>query len=192
MGLLLIQSLKITIMAKTIYIIDPTTRELLGTAESPLDPVASEQAGKLVYAEVNSDNATEIKPPEHDKAADDVRWLGAHGWQVERGGKAKRAEAQAAAATEAEAQTKVEQLKAQLAAMTETERKLHSLREEDPAGFDADEAEEAQQVREAQALERLNRHEKRREKRRADKAKENNGNGGGNNSNNKKQVNNAK
>lgn len=173
-------------MSKTIYIIDPTTRELLGTSEAPLDPVATERAGKLVFAEVNSENATEIKPPEHDKAADDVRWLGAHGWQVERGAKAKRAEAQAAAATEAAAQAKAEQLDKQLAAMTETERKLHSLREEDPEGFDAFEAEQALQTREAQALERLNRHEKHR----ADKAKENNGNS--NSSNDKKQVNNAK
>jgi hypothetical protein len=187
-------------MSKTIYIVDPTTRELLGTAEAPLDPVASEIAKKLVYAEVNSANATEIKPPEHDKAADDVRWLGTHGWQVERGAKAKRAEAQAAAATEAEAQAKAEQLKAQLAAMTDTERKLHSIRAEDPAAFDAFEAEQAVQTREAQAIERLNRHEKHREKLRADKAKEKNGNGNasGNNSNNsnnsndKKQVSNAK
>lgn len=182
-------------MSKTIYIIDPTTRELLGTSEAPLDPVATERAGKLVYAEVNSDNATEIKPPEHDKAADDVRWLGAQGWQLDRGAKAKRVEAEATAASEAEAQTKAEQLKAQLAAMTDTERKLHSLREEDPEGFDAFEAEQALQTREAQALERFNRHEKRR----ADKAKENNGNGSGNNnsnnsndSNDKKQVSNAK
>jgi hypothetical protein len=172
-------------MSKTIYIIDPTTRELIGTAEAPLDPVASERAGKLVYAEVNSDNATEIKPPEHDKNTDDVRWLGGLGWQLERGAKTKRAEAQAAAAAEEEAQAKAEQLKAQLAAMTDTERKLHSLREEDPAAFDADEAEDALQTREAKALERLNRHEKRREKRLADKVKDNS-------SNDKKQINNQK
>jgi hypothetical protein len=184
-------------MPKTIYIVDHTTRELLGTAEAPLDPVASERAGKLVYAEVNSANATDKMPPEHEIESDDVVLNSKGNWEVKRGAKAKRVEAEAAAFSEADAQAKAKQLEAQLAAMTETERKLHSLREEDPEGFDADEAKEAQQTREAQALERLNRHEKRRDKRRADKAKENtsNGKGGGNNSNNsndKKQINNAK
>lgn len=177
-------------MSKTIYRIDPTTRELLGTSEAPLDPVASERAGKLVYAEVNSANATDQLPPKHDKDADDVVLNSKGDWEVNQGAKAKRIKSEAAAAKDAEEKAKAEQLSAQLAAMTDTERKLHSLREEDPAAFDADEAEEAQQVREAQALERLNRHEKRR----ADKANENKGKGGGkeNNSNDKKQVNNAK
>jgi hypothetical protein len=183
-------------MPKTIYIVDPQTREFLGTAQAPLDPVASERAGKLVYADVNSANATDQLPPKHDKDADDVVLNSKGDWEVNQGAKAKRIESEAAAAKDAEKQAKAEQLKAQIAAMTDTERKLHSMREEDPAAFDADEAEEAQQAREAQALERLNRHEKRREKRRTDKAKENNGNGGGNNnsknSNDKKQVSNAK
>jgi hypothetical protein len=170
-------------MSKTIYIVDPTTRELLGTAEAPLDPVASERAGKLVYAEVNSDNATDQLPPKHDKDADDVVLNSKGSWEINHGAKAKRIEAEAAAAKDAEKQAKAEQLKAQLAAMTDTERKLHSLREEDPAAFDEFEKEQALQTREAQAIERLNRHEKHREKRRADKAKENN---------DKKQINNQK
>jgi hypothetical protein len=186
------------IMPKTIYIVDPTTRELLSAAIAPLDPVASERAGKLVYAEVNSDNATDQLPPKYDKEADDVVLNSKGDWEVKRGAKAKRKEDAAVAATEAEAQNKAEQLKAQLAAMTETERKLHSMREEDPVAFDAFDAFEAEialQTREAQALERFSRHEKHR----ADKAKENNGNGSGNgsgnnsnNSNDKKQVNTAK
>jgi hypothetical protein len=185
MGIVLIQPHSKTItMSKTIYIIDPSTRELLGTAEAPLDPVASEQAGELVYAEINSKNATDTKPPEHDKEADDVVLNSKGDWEVKHGAKAKRAEAEAAAATKAEAQAKAEHLSTQLAAMTNTERKLHGIREEDPEAFDAFEAEQALQAREALAIDRLNRHEKHRadKQKQMDKTKGNNGN----NSNNSK------
>lgn len=154
-------------MQKIIYIIDPETRELLGIANAPLDPVNTERAGKPVYAEVNTDHATDIKPPDHNSDADDLRWLGdKHGWQVDKGAKTKRKEDEALAAKDAAEKDKAEQLKKQLAAMTDTERKLHAMREEDPAAFDADEQEESLQEREAKALARLERHEKRRDKRR--------------------------
>jgi hypothetical protein len=163
-------------MSKTIYTVDPSTRELLGTAEAPLDPVASERAGKLVYAEVNSTNATDIDPPEHDGEVDVVVLNSKGDWEVKHGAKAKRAKAEVAAATEAEAYAKAEQLSAQLAAMTDTERKLHGIREADPEAFDAFEAEQALQAREAQAIDRLNRHEKHRagKQKQADRAKGNN------------------
>lgn len=149
-------------MPKTIYIVDPTTRELFGIAEAPLDPVASERAGKLVYANVNSANATEIKPPKHDKDADDVVLNSKGDWEVKHGAKAKRAEAQIAAVKDAEEKAQAEQLAKQLAAMTDTERKLHSIREEDPVAYDAFEQEESLREREAQAQARLERHKKRR------------------------------
>ncbi len=149
-------------MPKIIYIVDPTTRELLGTAEAPLDPVASEQAGELVYAEVNSDNATDKEPPKHDSEADDVLLDSKGNWQVKRREKAKRKEAEAAAVLEAEKQAAAEQLSEQLAAMTESERKLHALRELDAVAFDAFEANLALQARETLAAEKLARHEKNR------------------------------
>ena len=160
-------------MSKTIYIVDPTTRELLGNAEAPLDPVASERAGKLVYAEVNSANATDQLPPKHDKDADDVVLNSKGGWEVKRGAKAERAQAQIVAAKEMEEKAKSEQREAMLAAMTESERKLFLLREEDADDFDADEKEQDLAEREARAKVRLERHEKRRANK-ADKANQGN------------------
>lgn len=50
-------------MTKTIYLIDPETRVLLGSSPHPLDPVETERAGKPVYALLNANFATDVAPP---------------------------------------------------------------------------------------------------------------------------------
>ena len=50
-------------MTKTIYLIDPETRVLLGSSPHPLDPVETARAGEPVYAQLNEALATDIGPP---------------------------------------------------------------------------------------------------------------------------------
>jgi hypothetical protein len=50
-------------MTKTIYLIDPETRVLLGSSPHPLDPVETARAGEPVYAQLNEALATDIEPP---------------------------------------------------------------------------------------------------------------------------------
>lgn len=50
-------------MTKTIYLIDPDTRVLLGSSPHPLDPVETEREGKPVHALLNPALATDVAPP---------------------------------------------------------------------------------------------------------------------------------